>query len=134
MPVALPQPARIVRREPDRVDIVTGGAAGKLVLADPAYPGWHVTVDGHDAHGETADSLFRAVQVGPGVHRVVWTFRPASLRLGLWVSVAALVAARALAVAWPPARRRHVSDATRGGEHSRSRSPANLPIPRTCTT
>jgi hypothetical protein len=50
------QPARIVRREPDRIDIVTGGAAGKLVLADPAYPGWHVTVDGHDAHGETAAS------------------------------------------------------------------------------
>ena len=54
-----PQPARIVRREPDRVDIVTGGAAGTLVLADAAYPGWHVSVDGHEAHGETVDSLFR---------------------------------------------------------------------------
>ena len=108
------QPARIVRREPDRIDIVTGGAAGKLVLADPAYPGWHVTVDGHDAHGETADSLFRAVQVGPGVHRVEWTFRPTSLRLGLWVSIAALALLGALAIGWPR-RRSRVSDATRAG-------------------
>jgi uncharacterized membrane protein YfhO len=109
-----PQPARIVQREPDRVDIVTGGAAGKLVLADPAYPGWHVTVDGHDAHAETADSLFRAVQVGPGVHHVVWTFRPASLRLGLWVSIAALALLGALALAWPR-RKPRVSGATQAG-------------------
>jgi hypothetical protein len=109
-----PQPARIVRRDPDRVDIVTAGAAGRLVLADPAYPGWHVTVDGHAARGETADSLFRAVQVGSGVHRVEWTFRPASLRLGLWVSIAALALLGALALAWPR-RRAGVSDAAREG-------------------
>jgi Bacterial membrane protein YfhO len=101
-----PQPARIVRRESDRVDIVTGGAAGLLVLADPAYPGWHVTVDGHAAHGETADSLFRAVRVGPGVHRVEWTFRPGSLRLGLALSIASLVLLGVFALAWPRSRRR----------------------------
>jgi hypothetical protein len=96
-----PQPARIVRRDPDRVDIVTGGAAGSLVLADPAYPGWHVSVDGHAAHAKTVDSLFRGVDVGPGVHRVVWTFRPLSLRIGFWISVLSLLLLSGIAVVWP---------------------------------
>ena len=70
---------------------MTGGAAGTLVLADAAYPGWHVSVDGHDAHASTVDSLFRAVDVGAGAHRVVWTFRPLTLRVGLSISVLTLV-------------------------------------------
>jgi hypothetical protein len=98
--------ARIVRRDPDRVDIVTDGAAGKLVLADAAYPGWHVTVDGHAATGETVSSLFRAVTVPAGVHRVEWTFTPSSLRLGLAISLATLVALIAVSLGWPLRRRR----------------------------
>jgi hypothetical protein len=96
-----PQPATITRREPDRVEITTRGAAGRLVLADAAYPGWHVSVDGHAARALTADSLFRAVDVGSGVHRVVWTFRPLSLRLGFWISVLTLTLLTAAALGWP---------------------------------
>ena len=100
------QAARIVRRDPDRVDIVTRGAAGTLVLADSAYPGWHVSVDGHAAHARTVDSLFRAVDVGAGVHRVVWTFRPLTLRIGFWISVLSLLALIGLSVWWPRRLRR----------------------------
>jgi hypothetical protein len=100
------QPARIVRRTPDRVEIVTGGAAGTLVLADAAYPGWHVSVDGHEARSETVDSLFRGVHVAAGVHRVVWTFRPLSLRIGLAISVLALLLLSGAALAWPRVLRR----------------------------
>jgi uncharacterized membrane protein YfhO len=103
---AAPQPARITRREPDRVEITTGGAAGLLVLADSAYPGWHVSVDGHAAHGTTAHSLFRAVEVGDGVHHVVWTFRPLTLRLGFWISVLTLVLLTGVAIGWPRLRSR----------------------------
>jgi hypothetical protein len=99
------QPARIVRRDPDRVDIVTGGAAGTLVLADSNYPGWHVSVDGHAAHAKTVDSLFRGVDVGTGVHRVVWTFRPLTLRIGFWVSVLTLVSMIGVSCWWPHRRR-----------------------------
>ena len=95
-----------MRREPDRVDIVTGGAAGTLVLADAAYPGWHVSVDGHEAHAETVDSLFRGVHVAAGVHRVVWTFRPLTLRIGLLVSVLALLLLGGAALVWPRVLRR----------------------------
>jgi hypothetical protein len=102
---AAPQPARITRREPDRVDITTRGAAGLLVLADSAYPGWHVSVDGHAAHAATAHSLFRAVEVGDGVHHVVWTFRPLTLRLGFWISVLTLVLLTGAAIGWPRLQR-----------------------------
>ncbi|MDX6568510.1 MAG: hypothetical protein QOH15_1088 [Gaiellales bacterium] len=101
-----PQPARIVRRDPDRVEIVTNGAAGTLVLADSAYPGWHVSVDGRAAHARTVDSLFRGVDVGAGVHRVVWTFRPLSLRIGLWISALTLLLMGGATLAWPRVLRR----------------------------
>ena len=100
------QADRIVARTADRVAIVSGGAAGTLVLADPAYPGWHVTVDGRHATGETVDGLFRAVSVPAGTHRVVWTFSPSSLRLGLLVSCLSLLALGAVALGWPMRRRR----------------------------
>jgi hypothetical protein len=100
------QPARILARGANRVELESGGAAGRLVLADPAYPGWHVSVDGHAAHPETADGLFRAVQVPAGRHRVVWTFRPGSLRVGLWISLATLVVFGGGSLAWPAVRRR----------------------------
>jgi uncharacterized membrane protein YfhO len=95
-----------VRRTPGRVEIVTGGAAGTLVLADAAYPGWHVSVDGHEARSETVDSLFRGVHVAAGVHRVVWTFRPLSLRIGLAISVLSLLLLSGAALAWPRVLRR----------------------------
>ena len=40
--------------------------AGMLVLSDTWYPGWHATVDGHDAKVERVDYLLRGVRVGPG--------------------------------------------------------------------
>jgi hypothetical protein len=100
------QADRIVSRQANRVEIVSAGAAGRLVLADPAYPGWHVTVDGHAARSETADGLFRAVQVPAGTHRVEWTFSPRSLWAGLWISIATLVVLGGIALGWPISRRR----------------------------
>jgi hypothetical protein len=95
-------PARVVVRSPDRVVVaVAGTAAGRLVLADQAYPGWVVRVDGRTAHARTTADGLRAVDVPAGSHRVSWTFEPRSLRIGLLVTLAsaallALVAAAAL--------------------------------------
>jgi hypothetical protein len=100
------QPAQILQRGANRVEIESGGAAGRLVLADIAYPGWHVSVDGHAARAETADGLFRAVELPAGRHRVVWTFRPLTLRVGLWISIASLVVLGGGSLAWPAVRRR----------------------------
>ncbi len=96
--------ARIVVREPDRVVVETpSGPAGRLVLADPPYPGWRVTIDGKRAPVRVQNGIFRAVDLPAGRHRVEWTFAPRSVRRGLLVSLATLVAALAYGV-W--ARRR----------------------------
>jgi hypothetical protein len=89
-------PARIVVRRPDRVVIDTpAGPAGRLVLADPIYPGWKVTIDGHRAPVRVQNGLFRAVDLPPGRHRVEWRFAPRSFERGLSLSLATLVAALA---------------------------------------
>jgi hypothetical protein len=90
--------AKIVVREPDRVVIDTpAGPAGRLVLADPIYPGWKVTVDGHPEPVRVQHELFRAVDLPAGAHRVVWTFAPRSVSRGLAISLATLLAALAYA-------------------------------------
>jgi hypothetical protein len=98
--------AKITSRQPDRVVIQTPDAtSGRLVLADPAYPGWTVTVDGHAAKALVQRGIFRAVDVPAGVHQVVWTFRPPRLVLGAFISLAALIALAGIA-ATPWTRRR----------------------------
>ena len=56
---------------------------GLLVLSEIAYPGWHVWVDGNSQPVVPYDGLLRAVQLPAGEHQVLFTFRPASLVLGL---------------------------------------------------
>jgi hypothetical protein len=79
--------ARIVRDAPEQVEVAAElPAPGYLVLTDAWYPGWRVTVDGVPAPLLRADLFFRAVALEPGAHRVVFTFRPMSLRWGLALS------------------------------------------------
>lgn len=68
---------------------LTLAAPGVLVLADTWFPGWQVQVDGQPAALLRADYLFRGVALNAGQHRVVLTYRPASLRRGAWLSGAA---------------------------------------------
>ena len=65
---------------------------GLLVLTDQHFPGWRVWVDGEERELLRADFIFRAVALGPGAHEVVFRYEPGSLRLGAWISGAALAA------------------------------------------
>lgn len=84
--------ATIAEHRPEYWRIETDSdAPGILVLSETAYPGWHVTVDGQPASSLTAYSVIRAVCVPEGRHTVEWVFDPVSRKIGIGVSLAALI-------------------------------------------
>ncbi len=106
-PPATPPQVEVVSYEPEEVRINARLAApGYLLLSDTYYPGWTAEVDGEPATIERADVYFRAVYLDAGDHQVTFRYRPASVRLGLILSLAAL-AAWLLALALLSANRRH---------------------------
>jgi hypothetical protein len=87
--------ARVTSHTPDRVEVrVAASRQALLVLADNYYPGWRAAVDGRETPVYQANHAFRGVVVPAGEHTVVFTFEPAELSKGLYVSlaVAALLA------------------------------------------
>ncbi len=87
----------IVEDEPEKLAIrVESQEPGHLVLADAFAPGWTAEVDGERAEIVRANGLFRAVRIGAGGGTVTMRYAPASVRIGGWISLAALV----LAGAW----------------------------------
>ena len=78
---------------PHRVRLRAECAARCLVvLTDLHYPGWQAEVDGEPEPIVAANAIFRGVWLAPGAHEVVYRFAPASLRAGLGLLAAALVA------------------------------------------
>ncbi len=65
--------------------------AGLLILTEQHFPGWHVSVDGVDRPLLRADSIFRAVALETGAHRVVFRYAPRSWTLGLWLAALGLL-------------------------------------------
>lgn len=97
---ATPRTAAVITtEEAERVEVAVAVAepeGGYLLLRDGWDPYWRATVDGADAQVLQADSLFRAVRVAAGEHRVVFTYRPTPGYAGAWLS--ALTAAVLLLV------------------------------------
>lgn len=102
----------------DRVEIVEDGtdlvalraqleAPGLVVLADSYHPGWQVEVDGAPAEILPTNHLFRGVVVPAGLHEIVFTYRPTSVRAGAWLSALGwgLLAAGVVVVRRQDARR-----------------------------
>lgn len=77
---------------------VEAPSAGFVVLTDTFYPGWHAEVDGQVTQIWTANLAFRAVKVEPGTHNILFSYRPRSFTLGLWVSGLTLVAGMAAGI------------------------------------
>jgi len=84
---------RITRYEPHEVSLeVRAGQNGLLVLTDTFYPGWHATLDGEPAEILKANYAFRALEIPKGAHVVRFSFRPASFKIGLFVSLGFVLA------------------------------------------
>ena len=93
------RPAEVTDYRPNRVAVrLPDGPGGWLVLTDVWYPGWVCRVDGVSVPVYRANHAFRAVPVPVGAREAVFTCEPASLRVGGWVSAAALAALALLAL------------------------------------
>jgi hypothetical protein len=67
-------------------------ASGWLLLADAFAPGWKASVDGKESRIYRANYLLRAVFLEGGKHRVVFSYRPLSFRIGGALSLLSLIA------------------------------------------
>ena len=103
-----PTPAEsvaITRHEPQRVELVaTLERPGLVILADTYYPGWALTIDGLPAPIYRTNRLMRGAIVKAGRHTLVYTYDPASFRIGGALSIAGLLALIAL-IPWARATR-----------------------------
>jgi uncharacterized membrane protein YfhO len=71
---------------------VTTDAAGVLVLADPWYPAWRVSVDGRRSELLRVDHAFRGVRVPAGTHTVVFSYWDQRMFVGAILAVVTVLA------------------------------------------
>ena len=81
-----------------------------LVLSEVYYPaGWEAQVDGVKAPIWRANHVLRALPLGPGEHEIVFTFRPASIKIGGVISLVAWLGLLAAVLVGRPQTRKSVS-------------------------
>lgn len=94
---------------------VLAGSDGMVVMSEVYDPGWRVYVDGKESRVYVADGLLRAVAIPKGRHDVRFAYDPASLRIGLRISLGAVLLVIAIA-GWALADRSRRRPATEGTE------------------
>ena len=81
----------IAHDTPERIVIeASTDHAGYLVVTDTWFPGWSARVNGRPATIERANHAFRSVKLEPGQHEIELRYEPASVQIGLVVSLLAL--------------------------------------------
>ena len=102
--------ARITRDDPERVAFEAEGP-GRLLLADPWYPGWVAVVNGRVQPVWRDSGLFRAVDLPGGHVTGEFVYRPVSFLWGMLAALGALIVSLVGAASWPPIlRTSHVGD------------------------
>jgi hypothetical protein len=104
-PLGLDDGVRVAFERPDADRISINEEAPmrvRVMVAESAYPGWTVQVDGQRASMEAAEGVFLSTLVDAGRHRVVFEYRaPVYFAASRWLSIASLLAAAALALSNP---------------------------------
>ena len=99
-PVAATESVTITRYAPQRVELTAVlNHPGLVVLADTFYPGWHLTIDGAPAPIYRTNHAMRGAAVKAGTHRLVYTYEPDSVKAGLGLSIAGMIALAGM-IAW----------------------------------
>jgi hypothetical protein len=109
--------------EPQRVALdVHLDRPGMVILADVAYPGWRLTIDGRGAPIYRANRMMRGAAVPAGRHRLVYTYEPRSFQAGsaLTLTTVAILAALGLGWARRPASRRGTTPKSAPADYFRS--------------
>jgi hypothetical protein len=84
--------ARVVSYAPGDIQIRTSATADAwLVLSDTYYPGWTAAVDQQPVSVLRGDVLFRVIPVPAGEHDVEFRFEPVSVKIGLLISLVAVL-------------------------------------------
>ncbi len=79
----------VVSYEPERIVVHTRSERPSfLLLKDAYYPGWQAAVNGEPVEVVAANVLFRGVPVPAGESEVIFSYRPATWRAGLRLSLA----------------------------------------------
>jgi len=81
-----------LRYSPNKVNLKTyQNGEGFLVLLDTFFPGWEVRVDGNLKPIYRANYFYRAVKLGPGTHKIEFSYVPVGLKMGIYISACTLV-------------------------------------------
>ena len=90
---------RLLENRPDQQTLLVDGA-GLLIQSAAFYPGWICTVDGQATRILPVDIGLRGVILGPGSHRVIFSYAPRWLpwTLGLGAVSAVCLAIYCLAI------------------------------------
>ncbi|MFI5783239.1 hypothetical protein [Nocardia sp. NPDC051570] len=72
---------------------VSSDSGGRIVFARLAWPGYRVTLDGHDIPFQAVAKTFAAVDIPPGTHNadLVLTWRPPGWRIAIATALAGLL-------------------------------------------
>jgi hypothetical protein len=98
-PVGPLESVAVVKYEPQRVELRAFlDRPGLVILADTYYPGWGLTIDGKTAPIFRANRAMRGAAIQAGEHKLVYTYDPASFRVGVIISSGGLIVL--LALAW----------------------------------
>lgn len=77
----------LISYRPNKIELkIKSNSNGFLVLSDSYHPNWYAKVDGKRTAILRANYIMRAIQVAAGKHRIIFTYRPKYIIIGLAIT------------------------------------------------